>query len=62
VDECIADIGNAGSIIFSIFAFHQMLLDDESPKYTSFTIPPLGNSRSLEQVKGWPMHPLIFNA
>jgi hypothetical protein len=46
VEECNADIGYGGSVVFSIMdcqnAFFQMLLDDESSEYTSFTTPPLG--------------------
>jgi hypothetical protein len=46
VDECVGDFGYAGLVVFSIMdcqnPFFQMLLDDESSKYTSFTVPPLG--------------------
>ena len=64
VDECIADIGYAGSKIFSIMdmskAFHQMLLDDESSEYTSFTVPPLGQFKFSRTSMGLSSAPSNF--
>ena len=46
VQECIDEIGRAGSKIFSTLdltsGFWQMLLNPDSQKYTAFTIPGLG--------------------
>ena len=64
VDECIADIGYAGSVIFSIMdcsnAFHQMLLDDESAEYTSFTVPPMGQFKFTRTSQGLASAPSNF--
>ena len=64
VDECIADIGYSGSVIFSIMdlsnAFHQMLLDDESSEYTSFTVPPLGQFKFTRTSQGLASAPSNF--
>ena len=64
VDECIADIGFAGSTIFSIMdlsaAFHQQLLDDESSEYTSFTVPPLGQFKFARTSMGLNSSPANF--
>ena len=64
VDECIADIGFAGSTIFSIMdlsnAFYQLLLDEESSEYTSFTVPPLGQFKFARTAMGLSSAPSNF--
>ena len=64
VDECIAEIGYAGSILFSIMdmsnAFHQMLLDDESAEYTSFSVPPWGQFKFTRTSQGLASAPSNF--
>ena len=64
VDECIADIGYAGSSIFSIMdlsnAFHQMLLDDDSSEFTSFTVPPIGQFKFTRTSQGLASAPSNF--
>jgi hypothetical protein len=63
VDECIADIGYAGSVVFSIVdcqnAFFQML-DDESSEYTSFTVPLLGQFKFTRTSQGLSSAPSNF--
>ena len=64
VDECISDIGYAGSVVFSIMdlsnAFHQMVLDDESAEYTSFTVPPIGQFKFTRTSQGLASAPSNF--
>ena len=64
VDECIAEIGYAGSVLFSICdmsnAFHQMLLDDESSEYTSFSVPPWGQFKFTRTSQGLASAPSNF--
>jgi len=56
VDECIGDIGRSGSTIFSTIdlssGFHQMLLNENSRKFTAFTCPPLGQFEWLTTSMG----------
>ena len=46
IQQCISDIGNAGSTVFSTLdltsGFWQMMLNPECRKYTAFTLPGLG--------------------
>ena len=56
VNECIGDIGRAGSTIFSTLdltsGFWQMPLDKASRPYTAFTIPGLGQFEWLVSAMG----------
>ena len=48
IEECIADIGYMGSVVFTSLdlkdGFYQLPLDKNSRPMTSFSVPPLANS------------------
>jgi hypothetical protein len=56
VHECVSEIGQAGSTIFSTIdltsGFWQMLLDPKSRPYTAFTVPGMGQFEWITSLMG----------